>query len=277
MSSINAGGSFYRVQNALDQNSLRLSETMQRLSSGKQNISPGQRTGSVAVAAGMQGELGSLKIGIQNGTEALNALEMVVSDIQTLNDMVVRLEELNALGENGLNTSEDTAAIKAEATSIITEFAAVQTRATWKGNAMFGGTADVNLQFGKISPGLILNAGATIAVTGPTLITASTISVGTADGASAALYSSTGLGKLKENVDALQITAGANFNNVTNSLAHLSNMKAGYSIDLASKQDVDFAGETTELAKGQILAQAGTAMLAQANAQGQGLLALIAP
>ena len=71
MSSINAGGSFYRVQNALDQNSLRLSETMQRLSSGKQNISPGQRTGSVAVAAGVQGELGTLKIGIQNGTEAL--------------------------------------------------------------------------------------------------------------------------------------------------------------------------------------------------------------
>ena len=277
MTSINAGSSFYRVQNALAQNSLRLSETMQRLSSGKQNISPGERTGSVAVAAGMAGELGSLKIGIQNGTEALNALEMVVSDIQTLNDMVVRLEELNALGENGLNTSEDTAAIKAEATAIITEFAQVQTRATWKGNAMFGGTANVNLQFGKISPGLVLNAGATIAVTGPTLITASTISVGTADGTSAALYSSTGLGKLKENVDALQITAGANFNKVTNTIAHLSNLKAGYAIDLASKQDVDFAGETTELAKGQILAQAGTAMLAQANAQGQGLLALIAP
>ena len=275
MSSINAGGSFYRVQNALDQNSLRLSQTMQRLSSGKQDISPGQRTASVAVAAGVQSELGTIKIGIQNGTEALQALEMVVSDIQTLNDMVVRLEELNALGENGLNTSEDTAAIKAEATSIITEFAAVQTRATWKGTAIFGGAASV--KFGRNTTALTLTAGATTAVTTPALITASTISVGTADGASAALYSSTGLGKLKENVDALQITAGANFNIVTNTLAHLSNLKAGYSIDLASKQDVDFAGETTELAKGQILAQAGTAMLAQANAQGQGLLALIAP
>ena len=275
MSSINAGGSFYRVQNAMDQNSIRLSETMQRLASGKQNISPGERTASVAVAAGMQGELGSLKVGIQNGTEALNALEMVVSDIQSLNDMVVRLEELNALGENGLNTSEDTAAIKAEATAIIAEFAAVQTRATWKGNAIFGGTSKV--KFGRNTDALTLTAGTAIVATGPALITASTVSVGTADGASAALYSSTGLGKLKENVDALQITAGAKFNNVTNGLAHLSNMKAGLSIDLASKQDVDFAGETTELAKGQILAQAGTAMLAQANAQGQGLLALIAP
>jgi len=55
----------------------------------------------------------------------------------------------------------------------------------------------------------------------------------------------------------------------------LSSLRAGYAIDVASKLDVDFAGETTELAKGQILAQAGTAMLAQANAQGQGMLALI--
>ena len=52
-------------------------------------------------------------------------------------------------------------------------------------------------------------------------------------------------------------------------------LNAGYALDVASKMDVDFAGETTELAKGQILAQAGTAMLAQANAQGQGMLALI--
>ena len=277
MSSINAGGSFYRVQNAMDQNSLRLSATMQRLSSGKQNIAPGERTGSVAVAAGVQSNLSRIKIGIQNGTEALQALEMVVSDIQSLDDMVIRLEELNALGENGLNTNEDTAAIKAEATAIIAEFAAVQTRATWKGKAIFGGAVSVNLQFAKISPGLTLTAGATIAATGPSLITASTISLGAADGNTGIMYSSIGLGKLKENVDALQITAGAKFNTVTNTLDHLSNLKAGYAIDLASKQDVDFAGETTELAKGQILAQAGTAMLAQANAQGQGLLALIAP
>ena len=62
---------------------------------------------------------------------------------------------------------------------------------------------------------------------------------------------------------------------MANTMSHLSSLKAGYSLDVATKMDVDFANETTELAKGQILAQAGTAMLAQANAQGQGMLALI--
>jgi flagellin len=97
-------------------------------------------------------------------------------------------------------------------------------------------------------------------------LTAATIAAGTAD---AALIVDKGV------LDTASVTAGAAYNRVSNTLSHLSSLKAGYSLDVASKMDVDFAGETTELAKGQILAQAGTAMLAQANAQGQGLLALI--
>ena len=80
---------------------------------------------------------------------------------------------------------------------------------------------------------------------------------------------------IKANVDSMAVEAGALFNQVSNVMSHLGSLNAGYALDVASKMDVDFAGETTELAKGQILAQAGTAMLAQANAQGQGMLALI--
>ena len=85
----------------------------------------------------------------------------------------------------------------------------------------------------------------------------------------------TALANLKESVDVMAISAGSLYNTISNTLSHLGSLNAGYSLDVASKMDVDFAGETTELAKGQILAQAGTAMLAQANAQGQGMLALI--
>ena len=98
------------------------------------------------------------------------------------------------------------------------------------------------------------------------LISATTLGLGTAD---------TEISTVKQAVDELQVTAGQNYNRAVNTLSQLSSLRAGYAIDVASKLDVDFAGETTELAKGQILAQAGTAMLAQANAQGQGMLALI--
>ena len=175
----------------------------------------------------------------------------------------------------------DTAALAAEAGKIITEFEAVQTRATWKGNDIFGAVASANnVAFGRNTDAVDIKLtgipGAEDSVASfATAVTAANISNGTADAASAGLNATTGLDFLKQKVDAMQIDAGAFYNQVSNTIDHLSSLKAGYSLDLSSKMDVDFAGETTELAKGQILAQAGTAMLAQANAQGQGMLALI--
>ena len=317
MTSINAGGAFYRVQQALDKNSMRVADSMQRLATGKQNISPGDNAGTVALSTGLRAELASLQVGQRNATEALNALEMATTDIQTLSDLVIRLEELNSLGENALNSAIDRLAIKAEAKAIIEEFDLVQKRSLWKGNSMFDqGTAlaisfgrnNGNLQVKGLGHGSSVGVGVannltvgslvvfgraaqkrTIAVVGVAdsfvtkpdsltgigaSVTASLIALGTADG-TAANRNSTGLGGLARLVDEKRINAANIYNQVENTMDHLSNLKAGLSLDLAAKTDVDFAAETTELAKGQILAQAGTAMLAQANAQGQSMLALI--
>jgi flagellin len=251
---------------------------MQRLATGEQNISAGENVSTRAIALGIKGELASLKVGMQNGAEALNAIEMVTNDIKILNDIVIRMEELNALGENGLNSTTDVAAIKAEATALITEFDAVQTRSTWKGNDIFGATSSNNLiglgkNSGQINgaTGLILSKVSN--TTHATTVTSTNISTGAAD--STVTGSTGGLEALKAAVDAQQVAAGAMYNQISNTMEHLTNLSANYSLDMGSKLDVDFAGETTNLAKGQILAQAGTAMLAQANAQGQSLLALI--
>ena len=278
MTSITAGGAFYRIQNALEANSREVSNSMQRLATGEQNISAGENVSTRAIALGIKGELASLKVGMQNGAEAMNAIEMVTNDIKILNDIVIRLEELNALGENGLNSATDTAAIKAEATALLTEFDAVQTRSTWKGNDIFGGTAANNLiGLGKNSGQVNGTGGLVLAAVTPsadaTTVTDTAISVGTAD--STVTTTKGGLEALKKAVDAQQVAAGAMYNQIANTMEHLTNLSATYSLDMGSKLDVDFAGETTNLAKGQILAQAGTAMLAQANAQGQSLLALI--
>ncbi len=278
MTSITAGGAFYRIQNALEANSREVSNSMQRLATGEQNISAGENVSTRAIALGIKGELASLKVGMQNGAEAMNAIEMVTNDIKILNDIVIRLEELNALGENGLNSATDTAAIKAEATALLKEFDAVQTRSKWKGNDIFGGTVANNLiGLGKNSGQVNGTGGLVLAAVTPTAdattVTDTGISVGTAD--STVTGTNGGLESLKKAVDAQQIAAGAMYNQIANTMEHLTNLSANYSLDMGSKLDVDFAGETTNLAKGQILAQAGTAMLAQANAQGQSLLALI--
>ena len=329
MTSINAGGAFYRVQNSLNQSSEEVSKSMQRLASGRQNIAPGDRTASSSVAWGMKAEAASLKIGIQNGTEALQAVEMLNNDIQAMNDIVVRLEELHALGTNGFNTTTDVAALTSEADSLLVEIERIATDATWKGNALslasnvtgpkigfgrnggdlaikvtelvipdmpigfntatddvFATTATANKitrandANGNQVAAAITVGSETIAVGGALYekhlsiagtnvkMTGANVSGGSAEAAHALL-------ELKQNVDSMSVTAGALYNQVSNVMSHLGSLNAGYALDVASKMDVDFAGETTELAKGQILAQAGTAMLAQANAQGQGMLALI--
>ena len=467
MTSINAGGAFYRVQNQLNQNSERVSQSMQRLASGEQNISPGDRTSSTAVAFGMKAESASLKVGMQNGTEALQSIEMVTNDLAQLNDIVVRLEEIHALGSNGFNTPTDAAALSTEATNLLAEMSRITVDAKWKGNGIVGATAKANdMSFGrnttnvdiklpafvmpevalgfntagdsiylKIDKGGVDGAGTayasstTTAVTvaahtetgkpgaagnnaagrsyntvgalaiggevfhehllrdqqstatatadadgvvstvgtpaastaltlNATLLTGSpksftgeprqlsfttdanetnkgfvivgkdkdgnsltetvlmgtvagttnsvnffqsittitkdaTVGVGNitvgvsnalATGPVALAGSDVGSGspeaalallRLKSTVDTMNITAGNLYNKVSNIMSHMGSLDAGYQLDVASKMDVNFAGETTELAKGQILAQAGTAMLAQANAQGQGMLALL--
>ena len=333
MTSINAGGAFYRVQNSLNQNSEEVSKSMQRLASGRQNIAPGDRTASSSVAWGMKAEAASLKIGIQNGTEALQAVEMLNNDIQAMNDIVVRLEELHALGTNGFNTTTDVAALTSEATSLLTEIARIADDASWKGNALTDSSAIKAVGFGRNGGSLNItvtdlvipyvpvgfntatddifetpagdtatkidranNTVATIAaVTGTSsplrdLVAveaggalyrghlntpAADVALSGADVSGGSPEAAYALLELKQNVDSMSVTAGALFNQVSNVMSHLGSLNAGYALDVASKMDVDFAGETTELAKGQILAQAGTAMLAQANAQGQGMLALI--
>ena len=331
MTSINAGGAFYRVQNELAANSERVSQSMQRLASGTQNVAPGDRTASTAVAFSMKAEVASLKVGMMNGTEALQAIEMVTNDLSSLNDIVVRLEELHALGTNGFNTTEDTAALNREATDLLAEMTSITSGATWKGNSIIGATANANLvQFGRNTTAIDIKLDAfaipEVALgfhttgdaimteidadgsgTGTTAYAATTttavaiageLAVGdevffadltaarqTARTAAVALAGSDisagsaeaalSLLDLKTLVDNLRIDAGDLYNKVSNTMAHMSALNTGYQLDVQSKMDVDFAGETTELAKGQILAQAGTAMLAQANAQGQGMLALL--
>ena len=331
MTSINAGGAFYRVQNSLNQNSEDVSKSMQRLASGLQNIAPGDRTASSSVAWGMKAEAASLKIGIQNGTEALQAVEMVNNDVQTLQESVVRLEEIHALATNSFNTSTDTAALTAEADAILTEMIRITTSAEWKGNDIIGsanvvgfgrngGNLDVTLAaftLPKIVTGVMTGAtvdfteGGVVKIENTTTLTNANISSTAGqpgygfktnnggaivapsaditrdfydtpeqtfqgkDVSTGSTAAATALLTLKQTVDTMAVSAGALYNRVTNTMSHLGSLNAGYALDVASKMDVDFAGETTELAKGQILAQAGTAMLAQANAQGQGMLALI--
>ena len=259
MTTISAGSAFYKVQNALDTNSTKVARSMERLATGQRGISAGDRPSSTMIANTLRGTHASIKMGIQNGTEALQAIEVMNNDIKLMGNIMVRLEELNALGGNALNTANDKIAIGLEAADLRTQYTAIQSNSKWAGTNM---TATTSINFGRDAGSLSIGMGnqATISAT------ATTIKAGTAG---------TKLALDKKLLDVKLVLGAQQYQQMTDKLSQLTSLSAGYALDISSKLDVDFAAETTELAKGQILAQAGTAMLAQANAQGQGMLALI--
>ena len=259
MTTISAGSAFYKVQNALDTNSTKVARSMERLATGQRGISAGDRPSSTMIANTLRGTHASVKMGIQNGTEALQAIEVMNNDIKLMGNIMVRLEELHALGGNALNTTNDKVAIGLEATDLRAQYGLIQTTSKWAGTAL---SASTTIKFGRDAGSLTIGMGTAAAITA----TATTIKAGTA---------TTALATDKKNLDIKLVLGAKQYQAMTDKLSQLTSLSAGYALDISSKLDVDFAAETTELAKGQILAQAGTAMLAQANAQGQGMLALI--
>ena len=261
MTTISAGSAFYKVQAALDDNSNKVAKSMERLATGRRGVTAGDRPASTVIAGNTANNLASIKIGIQNLSEAMQVIEVINNDIKSLQAIMTRVQELDTLGQNGLNSAADIANINLEAADLKLEFAAIQTNSKWGAKALFAGTLNKAVNFG-LNQASVSFGGVTVTSS----FTAAKIDGGT-DGAQIA----TDLAA----VDAQQINIADQFVKATNKMTLLTSLAAGYALDVSSKLDVDFAAETTELAKGQILAQAGTAMLAQANAQGQGMLALI--
>jgi flagellin len=237
---------------------------MQRLSSGLKNIAAGSRPGDVAIVKSMEAGVATLEYGKANAEAGVAALEMAVADLSRLSDIITRLYEMNQIGGNIFTTADDKAMLKLEVADLAIEYNLVGNNITYRGQDLAAGSLDIevgSVVFGSVTT----NLGFGTVGTAPSA-TATEVSGGTAI---------TKLKADKKTVDELRLDAASRYNMAAWHAMHASNHLAATKIEVGSYRDVDFAAETSELAKNQIIAQAGTAMLAQANAQGQGVLALL--
>ena len=263
MTTLAAHGSYFRIQDNMARNGMELSNNMQRLSSGLKNITAGSRAGDVAITNSLATHVTSLQYGENNARTAVAALEIAVADLGRMSDIILRLYEMNAVAGSSFATADDKAMLKEEHKILKAEIAAIGAKVIYKGKDMASATESIEI--GSV-------------VTGT-----NTINIGF--GAVAALAStSTAIqdGDAKANltvdklmVDKLRLTAASRYNVAAWGAQQATNSVSAAKQELSFYKDVDFAAETSELAKNQIIAQAGTAMLAQANAQGQGILALL--
>ena len=352
MANIGATTAFYKVETSLTRANNEVSKSMERLATGKQNATAGDRSSYQAMADTFRLDYVGTKAGIKGASVVMGYLETAMRTLDAASGVLSRLQELAVLGANETNTTEDMVSIDAEAEALATEFHRLLSTAKYKGKDLFVATAgseyvslggrDAEMTFGvqkiqytemylhtsyetyaieNVAAGdARSNAEADLATTTAvkgrkyevsTVLTGDGATFGAAaTAADGAQFTSTSngtiasTGRVIKQLNQLVFTASEGANATTNSLTskiesvqgklntarvqagsqyaalesavgYVTDLTAQYELGYNTVNDVNFSMETAHLAKNQILQQAATAMLAQANQGQQSLLQLI--
>jgi flagellin len=268
----NYGGLFAAKATAQSQN--LIDKAMERLSTGKRiNYAKDDAAGS-AIAVRLTAEIQGLQMASRNAADGQSMLDTAEGALQETQTLLLRLRELAVQSSNGTLTTADRGSLQAEAAQLEAEISRISDTTSWGG---------INLLDSSLSDGITFQAGTkegdTIVVSIPDMAaTAATIAIEASftmgSFANAQSYI-TAVDAAISGVGTVRGNLGAASNRLNSTIANLNQVAVNLSASRGRIQDADFATETQNLAKGQILQQAATAMLAQANASKQTVLTLI--
>lgn len=221
----------------------------------------------------MTSQITGMSQAIRNSSDGISLVQTADGSLNEVTSMLQRVRELAVQSASGTYTDNDRADMQAEVGQLQNQIGTVLVKSTYNGSAMFSETADMTttIQTGS-------SAGQTVDINVGKLDKVSdalSLRVDTQANANLMLAASGGIDDALKQVDTIRAALGASesqlnsvVNNLTGAVANLTDARSGIS-------DADFSMETTNLAKAQILAQASTAMLAQANQSQQGVMKLL--
>jgi flagellin len=237
----------------------KAAKAMEKLSSGYRINRAADDAAGLAISEKMRAQIGGLAQAQRNAQDGISLVQTAEGALTEVHSMLGRIRDLRVQYDAGTLNTEDKAAITSEITALNNEITAIGTDTKFNGNALLTGTAST-FQVGA-------NTGETIATTAFTLSTAVS-----------GISSSSTLDEIDTAIKNVS-TGRADFGAVQNRLEHRLNNLASYQENLVASEsrirDVDMASEMVNFTKLQILQQAGTSMLAQANQAPQGVLSLL--
>jgi flagellin len=279
MSVINTNVQSLVAQNALAVNNRSLSTSMQQLSTGKRINSAGDDAAGLAIANKMTAQIRGLNQAVRNANDGISLLQTAEGATQEVTNMLQRMRELAVQAANDTYSDTDRSALKAEYDELASEIDRISDNTKWNGMNVFDISADgaigtsgtVTFQVGTDGA-----SGSTISVTFEAIsmsgLSASGLSIDTQSGATSALSS---LDTAIAAVDTFRATLGAKINRLGYAADNLASISQNAAASRSRILDTDYASATTDLARTQIIQQAATAMLAQANQQPQTVLTLL--
>jgi len=252
---------------------------MIRLSSGKRINSAKDDAAGIQVAIRMESEINGLAASLRNANDAQAAVDTAEGALAEVHSLLLRMREIAVSAASDTNTDSDRDSLQVEIGALETEITRIGNNTTWGGiNLLNGSHASTNPLVFQLGP----NNGNTIEVTLGHVHATNAASADGNLGLTGAVTTQTAAGNYISTIDAaISIIStrrgalGAVSNRLDSSLANLENMRANLITAKGAVVDADFAEETARLARAQILLQAATAMLSQANASKQQMLALI--
>lgn len=241
-----------------------LNTSLQRLSSGLRINSAKDDAAGLAIATRMDSQVRGQQVAIRNANDAISFAQTAEGGLAKQTDAIQRMRELAVQSVNATNTSGDRTNLQAEFAQLQAEVTRLNTATKFNGTGVFSSAAKV-FQVGA-------DTADTISVNGVTAITGATGSIATASGATAAI---TALDNVLTTANTNRATLGAIQNRFESVVSNLQISVENQSAAKSRIMDADFAMETANLTRAQILQQAGTAMLAQANSLPNGVLTLL--
>ena len=287
MTVINTNVSATLASNAIARNERAMGTAMERLSTGKRINSAGDDAAGLAIASRMASKVKGLEQAARNASDAISMIQTVEGAGKEILNILTRMKELAVQSASGTNSSTDQDALDLEFDQLNAEITRIQTNTTWNGKDLMNGdtgaataTSTVNVQVGDTSGGtnvmaLSIKSWNTASDAVPGAYGANDVSaldISSSGDPSAAM--STLDSAISEASEELA-TYGSYINRLEYAQDNLLNVAQNTDASRSRIEDADYAAETSELAKTQIIAQAGTAMLAQANQIKQTVLALL--
>jgi flagellin len=277
MTAINTNTKSLIAQQSLTVNNRDLSKTMEQLSTGKRINSAADDAAGLAISNKMTSQVRGLNQAVRNANDAISMIQTAEGALGEVNNMLQRMRELAVQSANDTNSGDDRDFLQLEVAELIKEIGRISTNTQFNNMALLNskvGAGEV-LTLAKFQVGA--NATDTLIEVTFTKSDATTLgviasTVATQAGATAAI---TSIDAAIVKVDTDRATYGAMINRLTYAADNMSNISTNTAASRSRVLDTDYAQATTELARTQIIQQAATAMLAQANQQPSSVLSLL--
>jgi flagellin len=300
MTVINTNVAASITANALTKNERAMSQAMERLSTGQRINSAADDAAGLAISSRMTSQVNGLNMAVRNANDAISMVQTADGAAVEVSNMLQRMRELAVQAASETTSATDRDALDVEFEALTAEIERIADNTQWNGTNLLDGTIGTN---GAVDFQIGANASQTVTVTFADFETAHASMVSTGglfegldnaavnggtvgnnshDLASRDVDTTSNAGTAITQIDfALthlnthRAALGAAINRLEYAADNLANVSQNTSASRSQILDTDYASETTELARTQIIQQAATAMLSQANQQAQSVLALL--